>query len=296
VGTLIAAGFISLGAGTLLGATGIGGVILIPALAEFDGIEVHTAVATAMFAYIFAGIVGVWSYSQTRKVGWKHSISVCVGALPGAALGAWVVPHVRAFVFKMILFTLMILAALFALFQVFSEWKQMKELDQETENLVRSSNPETTKIIRQAKEEYASEEVERSRYFRKWKPAPRISIYLFLGLVVGFASAISGSSGPVLLLPILFSLHWELGEALGCSQLFQVPVALAFTLTTIFVARSNIDWILGSVIAVPLSTGVVLGSWLGWITPVRVLKPTVAALLLLAGISLMIREVIDATE
>jgi uncharacterized membrane protein YfcA len=62
------------------------------------------------------------------------------------------------------------------------------------------------------------------------------------------------------------------------------------------VARSNIDWILGSVIAVPLSTGVVLGSWLGWITPVRVLKPTVAALLLLAGISLMIREVIDATE
>ena len=41
------------------------------------------------------------------------------------------------------------------------------------------------------------------------------ALRVFIGLFVGFGSALTGSSGPVLLLPLLLILRWPVFEALG---------------------------------------------------------------------------------
>ena len=52
-----------------------------------------------------------------------------------------------------------------------------------------------------------------------------------IGAVVGFGSALTGTGGPVLLLPILLPLGVPALAAIGVSQAIQVPVAVAASLT-----------------------------------------------------------------
>ena len=50
---------IAFSVGALIGAVGIGGVLLIPALAAFAALPIHTARATALFTFAFTGILGI---------------------------------------------------------------------------------------------------------------------------------------------------------------------------------------------------------------------------------------------
>ena len=58
MGMLFFAGGVAVVVGVLIGAIGIGGVLLVPMLTYVLGISIHVAIATAMFSYLFTGIVG----------------------------------------------------------------------------------------------------------------------------------------------------------------------------------------------------------------------------------------------
>ncbi len=94
-------GFISVAVvfvGALIGAIGIGGVLLVPFDADFGvGVNVHIAIATAMFAYLFTGIVGAVEYARRGSIDWATGLWLCLGGMPGAYLGAmttWLMPAV----------------------------------------------------------------------------------------------------------------------------------------------------------------------------------------------------------
>ena len=44
------------GVGTLIGAVGIGGILLIPALTAFAGLPIHVAMATALFTLSYRAL------------------------------------------------------------------------------------------------------------------------------------------------------------------------------------------------------------------------------------------------
>ena len=54
--------------GALIGAIGIGGVLLVPLLTLALGIGVHVAIATASFTYLFTGLVGVVEYARRGTI------------------------------------------------------------------------------------------------------------------------------------------------------------------------------------------------------------------------------------
>ena len=56
--------------GALIGATGVGGVLLIPAIMFFGGLGTHEAMATALFSFLFAGIVATASYQRYGTLDW----------------------------------------------------------------------------------------------------------------------------------------------------------------------------------------------------------------------------------
>lgn len=67
---------------------GVGGVLLIAYLALFTQLDIHQAAATALFTFLFTGILGTWLYQRRGSIDWRISIPVCAAALVFGFLGA----------------------------------------------------------------------------------------------------------------------------------------------------------------------------------------------------------------
>jgi len=86
---------------------------------------------------------------------------------------------------------------------------------------------------------------------------------LVIGLVVGAGSALTGTSGPVLLLPIVLSLHWHVHAALSSGLFIQLPIATAATISYVTLRPGVLDFELGGVLAATLGPFIFLGLF-GW--------------------------------
>jgi uncharacterized membrane protein YfcA len=74
--------------GVLIGAIGIGGVLLVPALTLVADIGVHQAVPVCTLSFLATGIIGVIVYARHGSIQWPKVIWLCLGAVPGAFLGS----------------------------------------------------------------------------------------------------------------------------------------------------------------------------------------------------------------
>ena|SRR5579883_916916 len=81
-------------AGILIGAAGIGGVILVPALIHLAHIDVHAAIAAATMSYIATGLVGTALYDRAKSIKWQMTGFLSAGAIPTALAGALVAHYV----------------------------------------------------------------------------------------------------------------------------------------------------------------------------------------------------------
>ena len=94
--TAILLGFSGLFVGFLIGGFGIGGVLLLPILTYLFSVEIHTAIAAAMFGYVFSGLVGTIVYNQKGTIRWSMAFWLILGGMPSAFLGATVASEVLA--------------------------------------------------------------------------------------------------------------------------------------------------------------------------------------------------------
>jgi uncharacterized membrane protein YfcA len=74
--------------GIFIGAVGVGGVLLIPALMSFSNLTVHQAAATALFSFLFTGVLGTWLFMRRGSIQWRTSMPVCIGAFAFSYIGA----------------------------------------------------------------------------------------------------------------------------------------------------------------------------------------------------------------
>ena len=81
---------IALAVGTLIGAVGVGGILLIPALNLIGGLSIQSAMATALFTFVFTGIVGTIAFMRHGSIDLRITVPVCAGALISGFAGAWV--------------------------------------------------------------------------------------------------------------------------------------------------------------------------------------------------------------
>src|SRR5262245_66187742 len=81
---------LALPAGVLIGAIGVGGVLLPPALVYLGGLDVHVAAGTSSWCFLFTGVVGTLAYARARKVPWALAGRLTLGIAPAAVLGALV--------------------------------------------------------------------------------------------------------------------------------------------------------------------------------------------------------------
>ena len=263
VWVLCVAAVLGLLAGVLIGSIGVGGIILVPCLIELpiahtDDQRVATAVASCMFSYIFVGVAGGCAYARKHSVSWVSAAWLVVGAVPGGVAGAVTVGYLTAVWVKVVLYSLVIVSAVYNMYQTIKQYR--KNTDEEAEPVSSVVGGGVAGCV------------------------ARVGI----GAVVGLGSALTGTSGPVILLPILLSLHWPTLDALGSAQVVQLPIALA-AVAGFLAAGGNhsIDWGLGGCLAVGLVPGALAGAAVAHALPVDKLRLAVASVLIIASVILL---------
>ena len=114
------------------------------------------------------------------------------------------------------------------------------------------------------------------------------TILLAIGLVVGFGSALTGTGGPVLLVPLLIWLRLPALISVGLSQAIQVPIAIMATAGNLWTGAVEL-WLAASI-----SLGIVIGAWIGariaHALPAPTLTRVVAVALFATGLLVLIRS------
>jgi uncharacterized membrane protein YfcA len=81
--------------------------VLVAFLALFGGLTIHQAAATALFTFLFTGILGTWLYQRRGSIDWRIAVPVCAGAVIfgylGAAFAAVVNPRPLAIVIALVI-------------------------------------------------------------------------------------------------------------------------------------------------------------------------------------------------
>lgn len=230
--------------GVLIGGVGIGGVLLLPALNTLGGVPLHTAIPACMLAYIATGTVGALIYSRHGTVNWRLAAGLCAGGVPGAYLGAFLLPYFSAPALALGIAGLLLVSGLHA--------------------LRRQQTPPGSGA-----------------------QPPRLAALVVIGLMTGAGSALSGTGGPLLLIPILAWCRMPVLTSIGLSQVIQVPVSVMATLGN--AAHGQVDWRLGVWLALALTAGAALGAKLAHVLPTAALHKFVAVLLVAVGVFMLAR-------
>lgn len=230
--------------GLLIGCVGIGGVLLVPALAYVGGVDVHVAIASVMMSYFFTGLLGTWLYARKGSITWTMVAVLCAGAMPGAFLGAAAVNAVPGPTVELIIGVLVVLSGLHAL----------------------------------ATQSQAGDGRQLSS-----------TVLAAVGVVVGFGSSLTGTGGPLLLVPLLVWLGQPVLVSIGLSQVIQVPIAILATAGNM--AYGELDIVLALVVAGLLMLGVTAGARLAHRISAAALKRVVAWVMVAVGLMIVARIV-----
>ncbi len=102
--------------GGLIGTVGVGGILLIPSLGALAGLSTHAAMGTALFSFIFTGLLGTWLFQRHGSIDWRITIPICLGGLLCGYPGSLANAAVSARTLDLILGAVIVFAGLYALF------------------------------------------------------------------------------------------------------------------------------------------------------------------------------------
>jgi uncharacterized protein len=111
---------------------------------------------------------------------------------------------------------------------------------------------------------------------------------LVIGLGVGIGSALTGTGGPVLLVPLLMWLRVPVLAAVGLSQAIQIPIAGPASAGNLI--AGNLDPRLALLLSIGLIVGSAAGARIAHALPSLLLTRLVASVLLLVGALLIVRS------
>lgn len=106
-----------------------------------------------------------------------------------------------------------------------------------------------------------------------------------IGTFTGFLSSVSGTGGPLVLVPILVAASMPVLTAVGLSQVIQVPIAIAATVGNVL--YGTMDIMLAGILAVSLTIGSWYGAKLAHAVPRKSLQRIVSVVLVVIGVLIL---------
>lgn len=229
----------------LIGATAIGGLLLVPILVVVGGYTVHEVIPVSLLATLFSGIVGSLVFGRKGHVGLRDVAIIALPAGLTALAGTYLLPFVPSKSVEFIIAIFCIGAFLLSVLAI--------------------------------------------RNIRPADADPRLSrkALAVIGGTTGFGSALSGTGGPLILIPILCHLGFDSKRSVGMAQAIQLPIGGFAVFGNITIGA--IDYRL----AAPVTALVVLGSLCGALCAQRLnvsaLRPLISFTMLGCGIFYLVR-------
>lgn len=222
-------------AGLAIGATSIGGVLVVPALHRWMGLSITDAMAVSSQAFAWLGLWVLWRQPHWGLPLVRREATLLCTALLGAVLGAWLSAHINAQSIARWIGTLALVSGSYGLWRAFG----------------------------------------RPAALRPW---PGTATQALLGSLVGIGSALSGTGGPVMLLPLLMLQRCDFVRSVQVALVVQLPIALAATATHAAAGRLEVAQAL--LVALVLLAAAQLGQKLARPIPQPALQTATAVLLL----------------
>ncbi len=173
--------------GLLIGAVGVGGILLIPALNLLTPLSIQASMATALFTFIFTGIVATFFFQRRGSIDWAITTPLCIGGALFGFVGAWANARIDGQVLGLILAVLIVLAGVYTLSTGRSQ--KLSAFDQ--------------------------------------RPRLRMLLLFGVGAVTGFGSGLTGVGGPAISVPMLVLFGFPALASIGASQVIQILAALS---------------------------------------------------------------------
>jgi len=235
-------------AGLAMGATSLGGVLVAPVLHGLRGEPMASAIAASSFAFLLTGLLALGQSEGPILKRIKADAPLHLGALVGAATGA----------------------ALSALTPDgwIRLWIGLIALGSGLHNLWSL---------------HRTSERSDSKPPLMWPSSLELS---GIGLVVGLGSALSGTGGPLLLLPWLLARSCPIDRSIASALVIQVPIAVAASSMHLMSDRLGVG--LGLTVAVVLLPCAWVGRQIARHAPSTRLRQSVSALLIAAGLWMLL--------
>lgn len=184
---------VAAGVGVLVGASGVGGVLLISYLALFTELGIHRAAATSLLSLMFTGILGTWLYQRKGSIDWRLVVPVCASAFVASYLGTFVAALSSAATLSATVGAIIAAAGVAMLLPRIAHGP--------------ASPPPTG-------------------------PRGRFTL-LAVGVLSGFGSGVSGAGGPVFAVPLMTSLRYATLAAVATSQVLQMVSAFSGSINNV---------------------------------------------------------------
>jgi uncharacterized membrane protein YfcA len=238
--------------GALVGLVGIGGVLLAPWLVHGVGLGARDAMAIALCAFIATGIASLRVRPSGPAPQARAYLPLLVATVPGALAGALLLPWLPA---RLLLIGLASVVL----------WSGLRLLV-----------PRHGKGPRSAASTPADDDGATARA-AGWKT----------GAVSGLASAVTGTGGPVLLVPWLLWRDTTPRDAIRISQFVQLPIALTATIGNLL--AGGVDLRAGAVLGLAMLPSTFVALRVAPRMPLLALQRLLGGLLVLAGGSMLWR-------
>ncbi|WP_255696428.1 sulfite exporter TauE/SafE family protein [Polynucleobacter sp. IMCC 30228] len=240
-------------AGTFIGAVGVGGVLLIPALIAFAGLDIHQASASALITFIFTGALGTYLFQRRGSINWRMSVPVCLGTLIASYLGAEVNAITGDHLLIGIIGLLVIAAGVWALTAPISS------------DLAGNSASQVLTI-------------------------KKTVVLILVGLIAGFGSGLSGAGGPLFFVPLMLVLKFSPLLIIGIAQVIQIIGSSSGSVANIL--NSAVDFKIVAFILPFELIGIWIGVIIAHRVRVDRLKKVAAWLCILVGIYMTVNSLV----
>lgn len=174
--------FIAVLVGLLIGAVGVGGILLIPALNLLTPLSIQASMATALFTFVFTGIAGTYLFQRRGSIDWPLTLPLCGGGMLFGGVGAWVNSRLDATLLTLVLAGLIALAGVYTL------------CSSATQGLAVRRHPTTRRRL----------------------------LLFAIGAATGFGSGLTGVGGPAMSVPLMVLFGFPALTSIGASQVIQI--------------------------------------------------------------------------
>jgi len=185
--TSISLALLSIAIGALVGAAGLGGFFMPPALTLLMDVSLHQGMATSLFTFIFTGIAGTLYFQRKGSIDWALVVPLCTGAALTAYAGAYVGHGLDTALLSLVLAAVILAAGVYT--------------------LTAGSRRRALCVPAGARAQWLT--------------------LAAVGAVTGFLSGLTGIGGSVLSVPLMVLCDFPVLTAIGVGQVLQIVNALS---------------------------------------------------------------------